>query len=273
MSNILNFLRNRKNNFCVVFRKYKQNLFEYKGNVFRDHIETFNDLTNWEIGHPVNGIGNELYNNSHQITDVSNIYLQKPYSHSLDSTQCLSLGVSKKKVDLENGKTITKCNSSIFKKEPLSYGIYKWSISFPTGQYINPYISLINKDTFPPEIKVISGYSNSKHEYFSIGSEVLYGYNKENIKSVGYLEHKRTIYNEFNKFEVKLDWTKDYIRIYYNGYLVNEVTSKKALRYYNMNPKMYVVIGCDNINNRQNRISSRNHWFNIYDFTYYKVHN
>jgi len=142
----------------------------------------------------------------------------------------------------DNDTIIPNGTGRIISKNSYSYGIFEWNIILPKGKQLWPAIWLTHADTWPPEIDVIEAYSNNDSFYNNkLNSNVYYGNSEENNKQIMAMSHGFLI-NENGLINLKLHWTKEFIRIYYNNYLVRQITNKKVLKSFNDNPIMKVIM-------------------------------
>lgn len=140
------------------------------------------------------------------------------------------------------------------KRGDFSYGRYVFDAILPTGPNMEPAIWLSGHESWPPEIDILEGFNtNIRMRYicwqgtlfpkYKIETNVHY---KDNdiIKNIGGGKasllslHKPD--KEFNTYT--LEWHKNFIRIYYNEYLVREVRDSNILSFFNSTPKMHVIM-------------------------------
>lgn len=134
-------------------------------------------------------------------------------------------------------KTIQVAIGKVRSKQSFSYGVFVFIAKLPAGRGLWPAIWLTGENTWPPEIDIMEGYSNDTIDFDN------YKMLQSNIHTskgqFGAYTHRSKNAEEF--MEYALWWTKDFIRIYYNGYKVLDVTNKKVLD--SMNDRMKIVIG------------------------------
>ena len=130
----------------------------------------------------------------------------------------------------------------ICSKEAYTYGIYEWDITLPKGRQLWPAVWLTNYDTWPPEIDVIEAYSNDKSNYGNrLNTNIYLGDSDESQYQLKAMSHGLLI-NLTERINLKLVWFEEGIQIYYNDYLVRQITDEKSLKWLNVNPKMRVII-------------------------------
>lgn len=127
-------------------------------------------------------------------------------------------------------------------KMEFSYGKYRWVLKLPKGRQLWPAIWLSGSKTWPPEIDVFEGYSNDLAEWGKhINTNIHCGDTPENHFGLGAFRGGFLI-NPDSEVIMDLHWTEDFIKIYYNGFLVRVVTSKRHLGWFNKNPEMWVIM-------------------------------
>ncbi len=152
----------------------------------------------------------------------------------------LELHVSERSIITDKGVTIDRGVGFLWSKFETSYGLYSWLVKLPEGNNLHPALWLTHVDTWPPEIDILEGYTDDKGRYQS---------RLESAVHVGVMPNKtsKTIKHGWfikkDKFlQVSCLWLKDSISIYYNNVLVRKITDPSILGYYNINPKMRVVM-------------------------------
>lgn len=123
--------------------------------------------------------------------------------------------------------------------DSFGYGFYKFECKLPKGVGLWPAIWLSCVDSWPPEIDILEGYSNEKSDYNNnLQSNLHYDFG-ENKKSTGARNHP--VFSNDDKIILGCHFTKDFIKIYYNGYLVRQITSDNILNFFR-DKKMIIVI-------------------------------
>lgn len=119
------------------------------------------------------------------------------------------------------------------------YGIFIITARMPKGTYLWPAIWLTGIKNWPPEIDIVESYSGPDMKQ-DLQSNV-------HFKSNGKIDHIRAkthplpIDETENFVEYAVWWEADFVRFYYNGYLVREVTEKNVLDA--MNEPMRLILG------------------------------
>lgn len=117
-----------------------------------------------------------------------------------------------------------------------TYGYFETKAKLPKGDFMWPALWLTGWESWPPEIDIMEGYSNKKGSYFNgipfkdLCTNMHYknpGQDKTSIKAKATWVTKNP-HKKFNIFGI--DWQKDYVRWYYNGKMVREVTDKEVLK-------------------------------------------
>lgn len=132
---------------------------------------------------------------------------------------------------------------SIRSKPSWQYGIFTFSVKLPAGTQLWPALWLTGRWSWPPEIDIVEGYSGNTNDYKrnkKLFSNVHVTYNGNKISTRGF-SHKLPVKVTENFIEYILWWEKDFVKIYYNGYLVRKITDKKILN--NLNESHRVIIG------------------------------
>lgn len=153
------------------------------------------------------------------------------------------------KIIHERGKEIMSTYSIglISSKESWKYGWFEAEIKLPKGKGLWPAFWLSGVDSWPPEIDVVEGYTKKKNNYNKflifkrdLETNVHYGEqikdsNNNVIKSHSHIGGKEVwMWKDPTNHYIKYSchWTKDFIKIYYDGKLVREVTDKNILKYF-----------------------------------------
>jgi len=162
-----------------------------------------------------------------------------------------------------DGKYITTGMGMCVSKQSYMYGLFEWNITLPVGKQLWPAIWLTGAILWPPEIDVLEGYSDDNGEFKNkLETNMHYG-NKKNIKAMshGFLINKNKSLN------LKLDRQKDYIKIYYNNYLVRMITDPYILSL--INQEEMVVIMSNGVRAKDVSQYSKSPLI-IHDFAYFK---
>ena len=136
--------------------------------------------------------------------------------------------------------------------EKFGYGVFSVDAKLPKGENLWPAFWMWSWDSWPPEIDVFEGYSNSRGNYFKPRLNKPFGFwnlqtnvhytdeqgNKMLGGETGYMGFKNPSEHFITYTCV---WQKDSIKFYYDGKLVREVLDKNILKRLE-NTKMNVVI-------------------------------
>ena len=159
---------------------------------------------------------------------------------SVDGKLVLQQKYAPKEFDL-NGKKITIPYSIglVSSIEVYGYGFYEFDIQLPKGIGLWPAVWLTSGDSWPPEIDILEAYSDDNYNYGkSLQSNLHFGIVPDN-KNSGGIDH--IVKDPLDKLKVSCLWTKDCIKIYYNGYLVRKITSEETLKWFR-DKKMMIVL-------------------------------
>lgn len=127
-------------------------------------------------------------------------------------------------------------------KEEFKYGYFTCKLIIPLGlKYIWPAFWLYGSDgKIYTEIDIVEAYSKEGEyrTFTKFQSNVHYQYNESPWVNTGAKSHPisehRFFNDSFNTYErsyikFSLHWTEDFLRFYYDGYLVREITDKELL--------------------------------------------
>jgi len=128
-------------------------------------------------------------------------------------------------------------------KDSWQYGIFRFRAKLSSGTWLCPALWLSGRYTWPPEIDILEAFSDDTNDYAKgkfLTSNVHYGRNGEH-KNYGSYKHRlpNNVTEEFIDYDVW--WEKNFIKIYYNGYLVLHVTTKEILN--DMFEAQRIIIG------------------------------
>ena len=129
----------------------------------------------------------------------------------------------------------------VVSRESFKYGIFEWNIKLPIGPQLWPAIWLSCRDSWPPEIDILEGYSDSSSKYGrNLNTNIHCGSNPNSHYGIGANRHGLFI-NDNNTLNLVCHWTKDFIKIYYNGFLCRVLTNPKDLEWF-YNKNMLVIM-------------------------------
>ena len=199
--------------------------------IFEDNFESFNkDI--WRIGQPW---GKFHPNYTYQYYGDMSVFVKN---------DCLVLNQihsPKKLTEFENGKIydIPYSVGLVTSYESYGYGFYEFEIEPPNGIGLWPAVWLSCADSWPPEIDIFEGYSDRKANYgFKLQSNLHFnlGDKKENSGA-----RNHPVNTRHRKLKLGCWWSSDFIKIYYNGHLVRQITSDYILKWFR-DKKMIVVL-------------------------------
>jgi beta-glucanase (GH16 family) len=141
-----------------------------------------------------------------------------------------------------NGVSIPYGTGVIVSNEKFMYGYFTCNIEFSNARRLWPAFWLYNGDESYSEIDIVEAYSNNGN--YDKGKKLqpnlhykLKGNNSVNTGSKDCPLPVRYLLN--HKIRFSLSWNRDYIKWFYNGYLVKIITDKGILN--KMNPMMLVL--------------------------------
>lgn len=119
------------------------------------------------------------------------------------------------------------------------YGFYKFRINLPVGVGLWPAVWISCVDSWPPEIDILEAYSDKNSNY---GQDLQsnFHYNIGQYKESSGARNHPVLSTE-QDIVVSCYWTEDFIKIYYNGYLVRVITEKKTLEWFR-GKKMLIIL-------------------------------
>jgi beta-glucanase (GH16 family) len=199
--------------------------------IFEDNFKFF-DKDVWRVGQPW---GKFQSGNPHQYYGETSVFTKDG---------CLVLN------QIYNPKQLTTWGSDRIYDIPYSvglitsyksygYGFYEFDVELPQGSGLWPAVWLSCDDSWPPEIDIIEAYSDGKGVY---GQHLQsnFHFNLEEIKeNSGARNHP--VKNTKDKLNIACWWTKDFIKLYYNGHLVRQITSDYILKWFR-DKKMTVIL-------------------------------
>jgi beta-glucanase (GH16 family) len=154
----------------------------------------------------------------------------------------LSITENTKVVD---GGTIPYGVGLVTSKKGFGYGVYQWKVILPKGSALWPAVWLAGEITWPPEIDVIEAYSNELGEYKNrLNTNIHLGSSGDNHYQL--IARSHGSYIEEGELLLKLDWNKDYIKIYYNGFLCRVVKNHYDLMWFNQDQIVIMNMALNN---------------------------
>lgn len=160
----------------------------------------------------------------------------------------------KKFYDFKNNTflIIPKGKGLVFSKYTFKYGYYEINAVLPNGKYLWPAIWLTASKSWPPEIDILEAYSGNKSNYqnklgipnFKFQPNLHYGFTEDKTKeNYGAKSYPLPMDPTSRSITYGLHWTENFIKIYYDGYLVFQTYKKEILDYFNeKNVTMNIVL-------------------------------
>jgi len=128
--------------------------------------------------------------------------------------------------------TIPNAIGLLMTKNSWKYGIFHFKAKLPSGEWLWPALWFTGRWNWPPEIDMVEAWTEYTNDYKKnrhITTNVHYKGDDGEHKMYGTYWHRMP--NEVTKEFIDYDiwWEQDFIKIYYNGYLVLYVTGKEVL--------------------------------------------
>lgn len=226
--------------------------------LFEDNFESF-DTDVWRVGQPWG-----LFHPSatYQYYGDSSVYIEE--SH-------LVLDQKLKPAKLKNWESdkiyeIPFSVGLITSKKSFGYGFYEFVVKLPNGAGLWPAVWLTCDVTWPPEIDINESYSDENGDYRNnLQSNFHFNFD-EDKQSTGARNH--IVYSDEDKIKMSCWWTEDFIKIYYNGHLVRQITCEETLLWFRNN-NMIIVINNGIRPEYANSITEQISKFHIYSVRYW----
>lgn len=220
--------------------------------VFEDTFKTF-DKNVWRIGQPW-GLFHSDY--PYQYYGDSSVYIED--NHLV--------------LDQKHKPTIITTNENntyylpysvglITSYKSYGYGLYEFNVKLPEGKGLWPAVWLCCETSWPPEIDINESYSDDNGNYKNKLESNFHFNLKENKNSSGARSH--VVFNNESKIKLSCWWTKDFIKIYYNGHLVRQITSDSTLKWFR-DKNMLIVLNNAIRSEYSDKIGKQTSKFNIY---------
>lgn len=221
---------NIKNHIRRVFNYKADDSPEFAPSVFHN----FRNMTNEDF--------KSLYSKTQNWGMYHPEYLQMWYDEKCVNLteRGLELSVSYNRLPLSNGGSIPNGVGLVVSKDSYGYGIYEWEFRLPKGMGLWPALWLGANDKWPPEIDVLEGYSGVNGYGDRVETNVWLSDDEGGVYDLKAKRHG-FVFNEDEFVRITLDYSKDYIKIYYNGYLVRRISDKDVMRHF-ADQKMVVIM-------------------------------
>lgn len=130
----------------------------------------------------------------------------------------------------------------VVSKQSFKYGYYEISGILPKGIYLWSAIWLTAVKTWPPEIDILEAYSGKKSNYSNslnipnvkFQHNIHYGFVQDKTKeSYGAYDFPLPNDPTTRPATYAVHWTENFIKFYYDGYLIFETKKKEILDYFN----------------------------------------
>jgi hypothetical protein len=145
-------------------------------------------------------------------------------------------------IDPEKKVRIERGVGMVHGRKPHGYGLYEWNIRLPEGKLLWPAVWTACGKTWPPEIDVIEAYSDADGKYKNrLNTNVHLGSSGSNHYQVGANRHGWLVDHK-EKLNLKCHWEKDFVKIYYNNFLVRVIRNKHDLSWLNAIPEQVVIM-------------------------------
>lgn len=119
------------------------------------------------------------------------------------------------------------------------YGIFVIDAKLPKGVNLWPAFWTCGVESWPPEIDIFEGYNTDD----TVCPNTHYGTSGDGHKQTHASNIKiPSMYDEFHEYAVH--WTKDFIKMYYDGHLVYSVTDKKILNQFSEGHQS-IILNCN----------------------------
>jgi beta-glucanase (GH16 family) len=201
-----------------------------KFNIPQNYVEVFSD--DFKSGEYKDKWDNNIFWPNPFSPDNLNLWLDPEQIKITDNGVELYSVIKPKYFD-DIQKEIPNAVGLIRTKESWKYGIFKFVCKLPKGTYLWPALWLSGRWNWPPEIDLLEGKCDDTINYYNntnLQSNVHFGSkNDGTYKHIGGRKHRLPNETTEEYIEYIIWWEKDFIKFYYNGYLVRHITDKKVL--------------------------------------------
>lgn len=199
----------------------------------------------------------------------------------------LMLDVSKRPVEHE-GKLYPYSVGYVSTNETIKYGVLEAEYVLPYGSNLWPAIWLTDGKTWPPEIDIVEAWNDRgdflsrlfsnkrylRHPFVNyIFPGIFMGTSGETAHGESSTKFGGTCSKYISETSVnkcKLEWRENFIKVWYNGHLVMNVTDKNKLVDFNNSEGMEIHLNNYVQNNKTDDCGGRTRPFTILDLKYEK---
>lgn len=155
--------------------------------------------------------------------------------------------------DLPDEFTIPYAVGLVSTKQHWQWGWFSAEIKLPRGKSLWPAFWLSGENSWPPEIDIFEAYSKNTEDYTTrflfkkrpnckIQPNLHWGVVEDDTKEM-WGAYDVPVYNATERFvQYACHWTKDFIKIYYDGVKVFETKDKRVLNWFNRDGASQVMI-------------------------------
>lgn len=142
-----------------------------------------------------------------------------------------------------NGKNIPVATPRAESFETYRFGVFVFEASLPVGKQLWPALWFSGGLYWPPEIDLVECFPNDTLDFndgkgLSTNVHVRF---KLEPDSIGSKKHR--LRNPCAKHEYAMWWTEDFIKFYYDGYLVRKITKRQILERVEFDA-LRIIVGC-----------------------------
>ena len=199
--------------------------------IFEDNFESFNKDV-WRIGQPW---GKFHPGSPYQYYGDESVFIQNDclILNQIYSPKQLTTWEDPKVYDIPYSVGL------VTSYESYGYGFYEFEIELPYGSGLWPAVWLSCVDSWPPEIDIIEAYSDGSANYKNNLQSNFHFNMGDKKESSGARNHP--VNGSYDKLKLGCWWSKDFIKIYYDGYLVRQITSDHIIKWFR-DKKMLIIL-------------------------------
>jgi len=222
--------------------KVPKEVDDWYESVFFDSFSVFNSVM-WRKGFPW---GNTHPDYLHAWFSDNNVSVKKPARHG--GNKCLVLQTMHSPYYFDDSLDVIPYSTGVcISKMEFKYGYFRFVVRLPkaTGQW--PAVWLAGTKTWPPEIDILEAYSKNTVDYKkhkTLQPNVHWGDDVTNHFKHGGVNIPMRVQKE-GWLELALWWTKDFIKIYYNGYKVLHISRDEVLIWFNQSMNIILSSGVE----------------------------